>query len=123
MAAGGVILEHHSVAFFPERWFELVLVLTADNTVLFDRLTKRGFSSAKVSENVECEIMQVVQEEARECYASEIVHVVPSNVLDDLESNTERVVAWLGAWQRNNGGAAGGAGAEAGVAQQDEALQ
>ena len=39
--AGGVVLEHHSVDFFPERWFDLVLVLRTDNTVLFDRLTKR----------------------------------------------------------------------------------
>lgn len=120
-------MEHHSVAFFPERWFELVLVLTADNTVLFDRLTKRGFSSAKVSENVECEIMQVVQEEARECYASEIVHVVPSNTLEDLESNAGRIEAWLGAWKRDNAGggtAAAGAGAGVGAGvQQDEALQ
>jgi len=41
MRAGGVLLEHHSVAFFPERWFDLVIVLRADNTVLFDRLAKR----------------------------------------------------------------------------------
>ncbi len=41
MAEGCVLLEHHSVDFFPERWFDLVLVLRTDNTVLFDRLTKR----------------------------------------------------------------------------------
>ena len=41
MGEGGVLLEHHSVDFFPERWFDLVLVLRTDNTVLFDRLTKR----------------------------------------------------------------------------------
>ena len=39
--AGGVVLEHHSVDFFPERWFDLVLVLRADTAPLFDRLTKR----------------------------------------------------------------------------------
>jgi adenylate kinase len=38
---GGVVLEHHSVDFFPERWFDLVLVLRTDTTPLFDRLTKR----------------------------------------------------------------------------------
>ena len=41
LGEGGVLLEHHSVDFFPERWFDLVLVLRTDNTVLFDRLTKR----------------------------------------------------------------------------------
>ena len=50
MAGGGVLLEHHSVDFFPERWFDLVIVLRTDNTVLFDRLTKRcGRASRGVS--------------------------------------------------------------------------
>jgi adenylate kinase len=34
-------------------------VLTTDNTVLYDRLVKRGYSKHKVEENVQCEIMQV----------------------------------------------------------------
>ena len=38
MSEGGVVLEHHTVDFFPERWFDLVLVLRCDNTILFDRL-------------------------------------------------------------------------------------
>lgn len=38
MAAGGNVVDFHSCDFFPERWFDLVLVLRADNTVLFDRL-------------------------------------------------------------------------------------
>lgn len=41
MSEGGVVLEHHTVDFFPERWFDLVLVLRCDNTILFDRLTER----------------------------------------------------------------------------------
>lgn len=41
MADGGVIIEHHSVDWFPERWFDLVIVLRTDNTILYDRLAKR----------------------------------------------------------------------------------
>ena len=40
MAAGGNVVDFHSCDFFPERWFDLVLVLRTDNTVLFDRLVK-----------------------------------------------------------------------------------
>ena len=36
-----------------------VVVLTSDNTILFDRLVKRGYKTNKVQENVECEIMRV----------------------------------------------------------------
>lgn len=70
MADGGVIIEHHSVDWFPERWFDLVIVLRTDNTILYDRLAKRygpclllifyrDYSQHKITENVECEIMQV----------------------------------------------------------------
>ena len=41
MKEGGIVLEHHTVDFFPERWFDLVLVLRCDNTLLFDRLMDR----------------------------------------------------------------------------------
>jgi adenylate kinase len=39
--AGGKIVDHHGCDWFPERFFQLVVVLRADNTVLWDRLEKR----------------------------------------------------------------------------------
>lgn len=38
---GGNIVDFHSCDFFPERWFDLVIVLHTDNTILYDRLEKR----------------------------------------------------------------------------------
>ena len=38
---GGVVVDYHSCDFFPERWFDLVVCLRTDNTVLYDRLVKR----------------------------------------------------------------------------------
>jgi broad-specificity NMP kinase len=58
--------------FFPERWFDLVVVLRCFNEVLYPRLEKRGYSEKKVQENVECEIMCVVAEDARESYREEV---------------------------------------------------
>lgn len=55
-----------------------------------------------MSENVECEIMQVVLEEAKEAYPEEAVHEVPSNSIEELESNVARVELWLNMWKRNN---------------------
>ena len=66
-----------------------------------------------MSENIECEIMQVVAEEARECYRPEIVHICASDTLEDLEANAARVTLWLDAWKRDNAGGAGGAAARA----------
>lgn len=41
MADGGNVVDYHSCDFFPERFFDLVLVMRVDNTTLFDRLTAR----------------------------------------------------------------------------------
>ena len=38
-------------------------------------------------------------EEAFDSYAKEIVHEVPSNTVEDMETNVSRVVAWVSAWR------------------------
>ncbi|EGZ12018.1 hypothetical protein PHYSODRAFT_336490 [Phytophthora sojae] len=98
MAEGGKVVDFHTCDFFPERWFDLVVVLRVDNTTLFDRLQKRGYSEKKVAENVECEIMEVVLQEARESYAPEIVQELPSRTVEDMESNIERILTWVQHW-------------------------
>ena len=74
------------------RWFDLVIVLQCDNGVLYERLEKRcaavwlhlkssmiegrmlthaaasGYSQSKLTENLECEIMQVLPVEALDSY-------------------------------------------------------
>lgn len=99
---GGNIMDFHSVDLFPEDWFELILVLRADTETLYDRLTERGYNEKKLNENVECEIMQVVLEEARESFDPAIVHELPSNNIDELEANVNRVVTWLANWKIDN---------------------
>ncbi|GMI04682.1 hypothetical protein TrRE_jg2765 [Triparma retinervis] len=99
---GGCVVDFHTCDVFPERWFDLVLVLRANTDVLFDRLSERGYSDKKRNENMESEIMQVVVEEARESYAEEIVHEVESNTVEDMDSNVDRMVSWVAAWQANN---------------------
>lgn len=41
MEGGGNIVDYHGCDFFPERWFDRVVVLQTDNSVLHDRLTSR----------------------------------------------------------------------------------
>ena len=50
---GGCIVDHHSSDFYPERWFDKVVVLTCDNTVLYNRLEGRGYAVHKIQENVQ----------------------------------------------------------------------
>ena len=94
MEAGGVVVDHHSSDFFPERFFDLVVVLQTDNTILYDRLAKRGYADKKIQENVQCEIMHVPVEEAHRAYRAEVVQTLASNDLDELEVNVDRIATW-----------------------------
>ena len=102
LAEGGCIVDYHSPEVFPERWFDLVLVLRCNTEILFDRLTARGYSEKKRNENMECEIMQVVTEEARESYNADIVHELPSNTVEDMAGSFERIEQWYTQWKADN---------------------
>lgn len=98
LSQGGCIVDYHGCDFFPERWFDLVIVLQTENGILWERLEKRGYAVHKIQENVECEIMHVIVEEARDSYKEDIVHVVPSNSTEDMENTVEHVVQWVSQW-------------------------
>ena len=53
---------------FHERWFDLVLVLRCNNTLLWDRLQARGYKGKKLEENLQAEIFQTILDEAKESY-------------------------------------------------------
>mmetsp|Transcript_22224 Transcript_22224/g.68446 ORF Transcript_22224/g.68446 Transcript_22224/m.68446 type:complete len:168 (-) Transcript_22224:441-944(-) len=94
---GNVMLDFHSCDVFPAELLDLVLVLRVSTENLFDRLTARGYHQRKINENMECEIMQVVLEDAREAFPAEMVHVVENNNVDEMEANGARVEQWLAA--------------------------
>ncbi|CAA0834080.1 Adenylate kinase isoenzyme 6 homolog [Striga hermonthica] len=98
MEEGGNIVDHHGCDFFPERWFDLVVVLQSENSVLYDRLSKRGYTGKKLSNNIECEIFQVLLEEAKESYPEDIVQALRSDCIDDIEKNVARITDWVRSW-------------------------
>lgn len=99
---GGNIIDWHVCDIFPERLIDLVVVVRADNTILYDRLKSRGYADNKIEENIDAEIMQVILDEARDAYAEEIVIELTSNTLDELESNVSRIVEWKKQWEKDN---------------------
>lgn len=98
----GIVADYHACELFPERWFDLILVLRTKTEVLFDRLSARNYNDKKKSENMQAEIMQVVLDEAKESYAAEIVHEVPSNNIEDMDNNVSRVDQWMKQWLKDN---------------------
>ncbi|GME85390.1 hypothetical protein B5S31_g3456 [[Candida] boidinii] len=99
---GGIIIDWHCCEIFPERLIDLVVVLRCNNTVLYDRLKKRGYKDNKISENVEAEIMEVLLQEAKDSYAPEIVVELNSEDIDSLEQNVERISQWIDNWKNDH---------------------
>ncbi|KAJ1454018.1 AAA domain-containing protein [Pelagophyceae sp. CCMP2097] len=106
MAIGGCVVDYHAAELFPERWFDLVLVLRTKTEVLYDRLLARGYAENKIRENVECEIMQVLLEEAHQSYSPQIVVELQSDAQADVQANVDRVVQWHAQWQQEHAPAA-----------------
>uniref|UniRef100_A0A0G4HYZ9 Adenylate kinase isoenzyme 6 homolog n=1 Tax=Chromera velia CCMP2878 TaxID=1169474 RepID=A0A0G4HYZ9_9ALVE len=92
---GGHILDFHSCDFLPPEWLDLIIVLRSDNSVLFDRLAKRGYSPEKVQENLECEIFQVVLDEATEAFGTGRVMELRNDSVDQIEDNLDTVDKWI----------------------------
>ncbi|CDW80735.1 adenylate kinase isoenzyme 6-like [Stylonychia lemnae] len=90
---GGIILEFHSCDFFPERWFQLVVLLRCNNTELFDRLQARGYNEKKITENIECEILDVLKEEVDSSYKQEVILELQSEKIEDMQQNLEAIAA------------------------------
>lgn len=128
MKEGGNIVDHHACDFFPERCFDRVVVLQTDNSVLYDRFTKRysyqliitfpfvcisgisllnmsrlfdclrGYSDQKLASNTECQIFQVLLEEVKENYPEDIVVILRSDSLEDITKNVETLTSWISNW-------------------------
>ncbi|KAF3925621.1 hypothetical protein ABW21_db0206325 [Orbilia brochopaga] len=99
---GGHIIDWHVCDVFPKSWVDLVVVLRTDNTILYDRLKARGYSDNKIEENIDAEIMQVILDEARDAYDQEIVIELRSDENEDVESNVDRIAAWIVQWRKDN---------------------
>ncbi|WCJ41069.1 hypothetical protein M5689_021957 [Euphorbia peplus] len=98
MEQGGNIVDHHGCDFFPERWFDRVVVLQTDNTILYDRLSKREYTEKKISSNIECEIFQVLLEEAQDSYKEDIVVALKSDSIEDISRNVTSLTDWVRNW-------------------------
>ena len=69
---------------------------------LYDRLNARGYNEAKLQENLDSEIMEVLLEEAREAYDEECVVELWSKTVEDMEENVERIEQWVESWRKEH---------------------
>ncbi|KAK1050676.1 factor activating pos9 [Friedmanniomyces endolithicus] len=100
---GGQIIDWHACDLFPPRLIDLVCVVRCENKVLYDRLKKRGYGEKKLQENMDCEIMEVLLQEAREAYDEEMVVELRSESTEEIDSNVERIEQWINNWKKDHG--------------------
>ncbi|KAL8427478.1 hypothetical protein ACSSS7_007718 [Eimeria intestinalis] len=87
LAPGGLVVDFHSCDFMHESWFPLVFVLRAETHILYDRLAARNYPEAKIQENVQSEIFQVLLDEATETFGENKIVQFNSNTMQDLIAN------------------------------------
>lgn len=69
---------------------------------IFIFFTARGYSGAKLENNLQCEIFDILLEEAKESYKKEIVVAMKSNTVDDMNSNVATITEWARSWSSTN---------------------
>lgn len=94
LSGGGFVVDFHSCDFMGD-WFSVVVVLRARTEVLFDRLKARNYSDRKIEENMQCEIFQVLLDEAVATFGEENVLELQSNSLEDITENIKTVASAL----------------------------
>jgi broad-specificity NMP kinase len=99
LSRGGNIIDYHACDLFPASWIDLVVVLRTSTEVLYDRLKARGYKEAKLQENMDAEIMQVILEEARDGFEGGLVWELASDGVEEMEGNAERVEGWVDRWR------------------------
>lgn len=99
---GNCILDFYSSDLFPTKYIDVIFVVQCDNTILYDRLTERGYKGIKRKHNLEYEIQRLSLEEAQSAYEPEIVHAIENNTKEQLEDTVNRICSWIKLWKKNN---------------------
>ena len=95
MVSGGLVVDFHSSDFFPERFFDVVIVLRTSNDILYKRYEERGYNEDKIKNNIEAEIFGVCLEEATSSYSSEIIVELKNEKNEDMANNMQIIFCLL----------------------------
>lgn len=99
---GNLVIDWHVCDAFPEQQIDLVVVLRTENSILYDRLKAREYDQAKIIENIDAEIMEVILNDAREQYDEDIIVSLNSNKEEDIEENVDRIIKWYDNWNADH---------------------
>ncbi len=90
-AQKGIIFDSHLSHFLPKKYADLCLVARCSLKQLQQRLQERGYSAAKVRENLDAEIFEVCLSEARELGHRIVVFDTTSAKAADVKALVRRI--------------------------------
>lgn len=62
-------------------------------------MNKRGYKQEKITENIECEILEVIVEEVYNSYKKEIILELKNEKQPDIEKNISIVIEYINNWK------------------------
>ncbi len=80
-----IIIEGHYVDLVPFDSVEIAVILRTHPQILRERLLERGYSKAKVDENVEAEVLGVCQLDALDAFGEDMVYEIDTTSLSPPE--------------------------------------
>jgi adenylate kinase len=92
---GGVIFDFHAPDIVEKEDIDFVVVVVCGRDILYQRLVARGYSTAKVRENADAEMIGTIADEVAELFDEEMIIEVVSEVPEDLEQAVEAITQRL----------------------------
>ncbi|KAK3036838.1 hypothetical protein RJ639_031316 [Escallonia herrerae] len=77
---------------------EMVSLMSDVINTTYHMLEVKGYSGSKLSNNLDCEIFQMLLEEARESYSQDILMALKSDTIDDMNKNVAILTDWSKSW-------------------------
>lgn len=83
-----LIIDTHSPSIVKYFDFDMIILIRCEIAELRRRLAERGYSKKKITENIDCEIFEVIKDDLDESFAIEPIIVYSSKDKEDDEAYT-----------------------------------
>ncbi|KAF8817905.1 TAF9 Rna polymerase II, TATA box binding protein (TBP)-associated factor isoform 2 family protein [Cardiosporidium cionae] len=91
LMTGNVIVDFHGCDFLDPLLFDAVFILRTENGILYKRLEQRSYSADKIQQNIECEIFQVILDEAFETFPDDKIFEFQNDTIEQLQENISTI--------------------------------
>ncbi|CAL5996115.1 Adenylate_kinase [Hexamita inflata] len=92
-----LIVDHYNCDIFGNTYFDLIVHVSCNTEILYQRYILRQYSEEKIKENMETELLMVIYEEIERFQCEKIY--VQQNYVSDTEQNAEIIIRMINKMQ------------------------